>query len=90
MSLAQTSNAQVRLMKNAAKSRDGTILAIGFGRHNPYAEYPSFSANSASALVKRGLLEFVKNAAWGSVYRITAQGRVYVNSLPPHLKDHGV
>ena len=44
--------------------------------------------NSAEALVKRGFLEFVKNAAWGSVYRITAQGRIYANSLPAHLKDN--
>lgn len=87
---AQTPPAQIRLMKNAAKSYDGTVLAIGFARHNPYAGSPSFSRNSADALVKRGLLEFVKNTAWGSVYRITVQGRIYVNSLPSHLKDHGV
>ena len=78
---SETTDPQIRLLKGALASRDHTILAIGFGRHNPYADCPSYATGSASALVKRGFLTFVKNAAWGSVYRLTPTGEQFIKSL---------
>lgn len=75
-----TTDPQIRLLKTAMKSPDKTVLAIGYGRHNPYADYPSFSTSSASALVKRGFVTFVKNAAWGTVYRLTPLGEQFIRS----------
>lgn len=70
----------IRCLRVANASADGTVLAIGYGRHNPDGHMKSFPTALANALLDRGFLEFIKNAAWGDVYRITATGRTFIKS----------
>ena len=70
----------IRCLRTANASPDGTVLCIGYGRHNPEGHMKSYPTASANALLDREFLEFVKNAAWGDVYRITDAGRRFMKS----------
>lgn len=86
--MAKTTDIQIRLLRTAFKSPDRSILAIGFNKSNPFADYPSFPAATAAALVKRGFLTFFKNATWGAVYKLTTAGEQYIKSYDhPQFKD---
>lgn len=78
---------QLDMLRQAARQKDGTVLAIGFNRHSPKSHMKSFPMASANALLERGFIEFVKPAAWGSIFRITATGRQYINSYDSKRKS---
>jgi predicted DNA-binding WGR domain protein len=72
--------AQEALLHEAARSPDGTILAIGYGRHGYTGningrKFTVHARATAIALERRGLVEYLKHASWGCVYRITAAGK---------------
>jgi hypothetical protein len=75
MKKSSLTDLMVGCLRTAASRPDGTVLAIGFNRHNPGGSLKSYPTSTANALLKIEALVRVSGGAWGTVYKITDYGR---------------
>jgi hypothetical protein len=66
--VANLSAAQAKMLRSATEHPDGTVLSSGFNR-GPNA------SSTATSLLRRGLIEFVRRTLGYDVWRITGAGR---------------